>query len=324
MGILKVWAPDAERVEVKIRENRLDMRRSGRGWWMVESPLAADGADYAFIVDGKEPLPDPRSPWQPQGVHGPSRILDHGKFPWTDSQWQPPPLSSAIIYELHVGTFTPEGTFAGVSKKLDYLKDLGITHVELMPVNTFSGSRGWGYDGVDLFAPHEVYGGPEGLKTLVNACHEKGLAVILDVVYNHLGPSGNYLGRFGPYFTRRYATPWGEAVNLDGPRSDEVRRFFIDNALMWLRVYHMDALRIPALRDGRMERTTVQYDEEARRLIMKRGAVLVVCNLAEVGQRIPCSDLGGRKIVLASEPGIFPEAEEIWMPAHSVAIFAGK
>jgi maltooligosyltrehalose trehalohydrolase len=247
MGIIKVWAPDAERLEVKIQESRLGMKRSEKGWWMVESPLAVHGADYAFIVDGGEPLPDPRSPRQPQGVHGPSRIFDHGAFPWTDSQWQPPPLSSAIIYELHVGTFSLEGTFAGASKKLDYLKDLGITHVELMPVNAFSGSRGWGYDGVDLFAPHEVYGGPEGLKTLVNACHEKGLAVILDVVYNHLGPSGNYLARFGPYFTRRYATPWGEAVNLDGPRSNEVRRFFIDNALMWLRDYHMDALRIDAV-----------------------------------------------------------------------------
>lgn len=247
MGIIKVWAPDAERVEVKIRESRLDMERSEKGWWRVETPLAVHGADYAFIVDGKEPLPDPRSPWQPQGVHGPSRVLDHGAFSWTDLQWQPPPLSSAIIYELHVGTFTPEGTFAGASQKLDYLKDLGITHVELMPVNTFSGSRGWGYDGVDLFAPHEVYGGPEGLKSLVNACHEKGLAVILDVVYNHLGPAGNYLGRFGPYFTRRYATPWGEALNLDGLQSDEVRRFFIDNALMWLRDYHMDGLRIDAV-----------------------------------------------------------------------------
>jgi maltooligosyltrehalose trehalohydrolase len=247
MGVFKVWAPDAERVEMKVQENRLHMRRSEKGWWIVENPLAVHGADYAFIVDGKEPLPDPRSPWQPRGIHGPSRVLDHGAFPWTDSTWQPPPLSVAIIYELHVGTFTPEGTFEGASKKLDYLKDLGITHVELMPVNTFSGSRGWGYDGVDLFAPHEVYGGPEGLKSLVNACHEKGLAVILDVVYNHLGPSGNYLGRFGPYFTRRYATPWGEAVNLDGPQSDETRRFFIDNALMWLRDYHMDALRIDAV-----------------------------------------------------------------------------
>jgi len=247
MGRLKVWAPDARRIEVEIKGTRLDMEKGPNGWWQVDTPLAEHGADYAFVLDEGTPLPDPRSPWQPEGVHGPSRILDHGVFQWTDSDWQPPPLSSAIIYELHIGTFSPEGTFDGAVKRLDHLVNSGITHVELMPVAEFSGNRGWGYDGVDLYAPHHAYGGPEGLKRLVDACHTRKLAVILDVVYNHLGPAGNYLGRFGPYFTDRYATPWGEAVNLDGPYSDEVRRFFSDNALMWFRDYHMDGLRIDAV-----------------------------------------------------------------------------
>ena len=217
------------------------------GWWTAEAVSAAPGTDYAFRLDGGPPLPDPRSVWQPQGVHGPSRVLDHGAFPWTDGRWQQGPLPSAVLYELHVGTFTPEGTFEAAIARLDHLVDLGITHVELMPVAEFPGSRGWGYDGVDLYAPHHAYGGPEGLKRLVNACHAKGFAVLLDVVYNHLGPAGNYLERFGPYFTARHQTPWGPAVNLDGPGSDEVRRFFCDNALMWLRDYHLDGLRLDAV-----------------------------------------------------------------------------
>jgi maltooligosyltrehalose trehalohydrolase len=221
------------------------MQRASGGWWVAQ-PLPP-GVDYTFMIDGEGPFPDPRSPFQPHGINGPSRTIDHAAFPWTDQRWQPPPLASAVIYELHVGTFSEEGTFDGVIAKLDHLVRLGITHVELMPVCEFPGARGWGYDGVDLFAPHHAYGGPDGLKRLVNACHERGLALILDVVYNHLGPAGNYLGRFGPYFTDRYRTPWGDAVNLDGPGSDDVRRFFCDNALMWLRDYHMDGLRLDAV-----------------------------------------------------------------------------
>ena len=185
--------------------------------------------------------------WEPHGIDGPSRILDHKAFSWTDQRWQAPPLSVAIVYELHIGTFTREGTFVAAIDKLDHLIELGISHVELMPVAEFSGSHGWGYDGVDLYAPHHAYGGPEGLKRLVDACHGRGLAVILDVVYNHLGPAGNYLAHFGPYFTDRYATPWGQAINFDGPDSNHVRRFFCDNALMWLGDYHFDALRIDAV-----------------------------------------------------------------------------
>jgi maltooligosyltrehalose trehalohydrolase len=226
---------------------RLPLTANEDGWWSADVPAARPGSDYAFLLDGGEPLPDPRSPWQPSGVHGPSRVVDHQAFPWQDRRWQAGPLAAAVLYELHVGTFTPAGTFEAAIARLDHLVDLGVTHVELMPVNEFPGSRGWGYDGVDLYAPHHAYGGPQGLKRLIDACHARGLAVLLDVVYNHLGPAGNYLSRFGPYFTDRYATPWGPAVNLDGPHSQEVRRFFCDNARMWLRDYHCDGLRLDAV-----------------------------------------------------------------------------
>jgi maltooligosyltrehalose trehalohydrolase len=247
MGLIEVWAPNAARVDVEIGGARRRLEKRPAGWWRSETNLARHGVDYAFFLDGDGPLPDPRSAWQPFGIDPPSRLLDHALFPWTDRGWQPGPLSAAIVYELHVGTFSAEGTCDGVQKKLDHLLSLGVTHVELMPVSTFSGRRGWGYDGVDLYAPHEAYGGPDGLKRLVDACHARGLAVILDVVYNHLGPVGNYLARFGPYFTKRYASPWGEAVNFDGPGSDEVRRFVIDNARLWLADYHIDALRLDAV-----------------------------------------------------------------------------
>ncbi len=260
-GAFRVWAPAARQVSVVIGTQAFPMFEAGGGWWFLESEQARHGTDYAFILDGSEPLPDPRSMWQPHGVHGFSRVLDHTRFQWTDSRWQPQPLSGAVIYELHTGTFSPEGTFRGVKSRLDYLAELGITHVELMPVASFPGRHGWGYDGVDLFAPHEPYGGPEQLKELIDACHARGLAVILDVVYNHLGPDGNYLGRFGPYFTQRYTSPWGMAVNFDGPGSDEVRRFFIDNALMWMRDYHIDALRLDAVH-AMMDTSAVHFLRE--------------------------------------------------------------
>jgi maltooligosyltrehalose trehalohydrolase len=243
----RVWAPNAKQVEVKIGSDLFGMAACERGWWFVEIPLDGAGIDYAFVIDRGAPLPDPRSPWQPNGIHGPSRTVDHAVFRWTNQRWQARPLSSATFYELHVGTFTPKGTFIAATDKLDYLVDLGVTHIELMPIAEFSGNRGWGYDGVDLYAPHHAYGDPDDLKRLVDACHARGLAVVLDVVYNHLGPAGNYLARFGPYFTQRYATPWGQAMNFDRAGSDEVRRFFCDNALMWLRDYHFDGLRIDAV-----------------------------------------------------------------------------
>jgi len=243
---LRVWAPSARRVDAVLSTGRAPLARAKDGWWELDLELAPD-AEYAYSLDGGEPLPDPRAPRLPRGASGPAQLVDHARFPWTDEGWQPPPLSSGIAYELHVGTFSPEGTFDGAIAKLDALVGLGVTHVELMPVHSFPGTHGWGYDGVGLFAPHEPYGGPDGLKRLVDAAHRAGLAVLLDVVYNHVGPSGNVLPRFGPYLTDRHRTPWGDALNLDGPDSGEVRRFLCDNAVQWLRDYHLDGLRIDAI-----------------------------------------------------------------------------
>ena len=248
MTTFRVWAPFAKReVGLRLGNETLAMSRSDGGWWKLDVPHASHGSDYAFLLDGEGPFPDPRSASQPNGIDGPSRVIDHAAFAWQHDTWDVAPLGGAALYELHVGTFTPGGTFASAVEKLGYLVELGITHVELMPVAEFSGGRGWGYDGVDLYAPHHAYGGPDALKRLVDACHARGLGVILDVVYNHLGPAGNHLGRFGPYFTRKYSTPWGEAVNFDDAGSDESRRFFIDNALMWLRDYRIDGVRLDAV-----------------------------------------------------------------------------
>ena len=245
MKTMRVWAPTPKRVSCRFDSRTEPMARAEDGWWSVRLPDGVE--DYGFILDGEGPFPDPRSPWQPDGIHGLSRMVDFAGFPWTDDGFRAPPLSAAVIYEAHVGTFSPEGTFEGMIPKLDHLVELGVTHLELMPVNEYSGEWGWGYDGVDWYAPHHAYGGPAGLQKLVAACHARGLAVLLDVVYNHLGPAGNHLGRFGPYFSDAYHTFWGAAVNLDGPGSDEVRRFICDNALMWLRDYHFDGLRIDAV-----------------------------------------------------------------------------
>lgn len=245
--LFEIWSPFTGNMEVIINGKEYLMEKNNNDWWFYRYKIKENPVDYFYVIDKSKPLPDPRSPFQPQGVHGPSRYIDHSQFNWTDSGFIPGSLSTSVIYELHTGTFTKEGTFIGCIRKLDYLKKLGITHIELMPVCEYAGTRGWGYDGVDLFAPHHSYGGPPGLKQLVNECHKKGISVILDVVYNHLGPEGNYLELFGPYFTDRYKTPWGKAVNLDGPYSHEVRSFFIDNALMWLKDYHIDGLRIDAV-----------------------------------------------------------------------------
>jgi maltooligosyltrehalose trehalohydrolase len=273
MTTLQVWAPSAGRVELVSGDERRDMTRAEDGWWRLPAPELTAGDDYAFSVDGSEPLPDPRSARQPHGVFGASRIVDHSSFPWTDAAWRGVPLPGRVIYELHVGTFTREGTFDAAAARLRHLVDLGVDVVELLPVAAFDGDRGWGYDGVALFAVHEAYGGPEGLKRFVDAAHQAGLAVCLDVVYNHLGPAGNVLDRFGPYFTDRYVTPWGDAVNLDGPGSDEVRRFLGDNALGWLRDYHIDGLRldaVQALADNRalsfLEELSAQVEELRDRL----------------------------------------------------------
>ena len=241
-----VWAPRAGSVQLATGGRRHDMRAERTGWWHADRELQP-GVDYGFALDGGPPLPDPRSPRQPNGVHGPSRTVDHAAFPWTDAGWSAPALLNAVIYELHVGTFSPEGTFDGVTRRLDALVELGVTHLELMPVAAFSGTHGWGYDGVALYAPHEPYGGPDGLRRLVDAAHARGLAVLLDVVYNHLGPEGNHLASFGPYFTEKYTTPWGASMNFDDAGSHEVRRFVVDNAMMWFRDFHIDGLRMDAV-----------------------------------------------------------------------------
>ncbi|GIJ39602.1 malto-oligosyltrehalose trehalohydrolase [Micromonospora andamanensis] len=241
-----VWAPEAKRVRLHLPGAADHEMRAGRdGWWRVEVP--EPGTDYAFLLDDDDqPLPDPRSAWQPSGVHGPSRVYDHAAFRWTDGSWTGRQLPGSILYELHVGTFTPEGTFDAAVGKLDHLVELGVDLIELLPVNAFNGEHNWGYDGVCWYAPHEPYGGPDGLKRFVDAAHAKGLGVILDVVYNHFGPSGAYAPKFAPYLAERN-TPWGTAVNLDGPHSDGVRRFIIDSVLMWLRDYHVDGLRLDAV-----------------------------------------------------------------------------
>ncbi len=222
------------------------MERDDRAWWSLETPVAA-GTDYGFSIDGGPALPDPRSAWQPAGIDGLSRTVDHDAFAWTDRSWRGIHLPAAVLYELHVGTFSASGTFEGAIAHLDHLVDLGVDAVELLPVVEASGERGWGYDGVNLFAPHHTYGGPDGLKTLVDACHARGLGVVADVVYNHLGPAGNYLGQYGPYFTDSHRTNWGDAVNVDGPDSGEVRSFIVDNVLAWLAAYHIDGLRLDAV-----------------------------------------------------------------------------
>src|SRR5947209_11107282 len=248
--LFRVWAPRAERLAVKLigdRAQTVAMERCDADIFEIIVPDVGVGADYFYLINDEQERPDPVSRWQPTGVHGPSRVVDPDAFVWTDQMWRGLPLREFLIYELHTGTFTPEGTFAAIIPKLEHWQQLGVTAVELMPVAEFPGGRNWGYDGTHPYAPHSAYGGPQGLKTLVNACHEKGLAVVLDVVYNHLGPEGNYLGEYGPYFTDRYQTPWGQAVNYDGEDGGEVRRYFIDNALYWVTEYHIDALRLDAV-----------------------------------------------------------------------------
>ena len=218
-----------------------------RGWWGADAPDAGPGSRYWFSVDGGPFRPDPRSPSQPDGVDGRSAVVDHDGFPWTDDDWRGFDLAGAVLYELHIGTFSDAGTFDGAIAHLDHLVDLGIDAVEVLPVAEFAGTRGWGYDGVDLFAPHHAYGGPDGFARFVDACHRRGLGVVLDVVYNHLGPAGNHLGAFGPYFTDRHPTNWGSGVNVDGPWSDDVRAWIVANARHWFVDLHVDGLRLDAV-----------------------------------------------------------------------------
>ncbi len=271
----KVWAPRARSIEVELADGsaRASLERGDDDVFAGAMTAAAAGADYFYVVDGTKKRPDPVSRSQPHGVHGPSRVVDHAAFLWSDQRWAGLPLDELVLYELHVGSFTTGGTFEAIIDKLPHLQALGINAIELMPVAEFPGARNWGYDGVHLYAPQSSYGGPTGLKKLVDACHGAGIAVVLDVVYNHFGPEGNYAGDFAPFFSDRYRTPWGDAMNVDGPHSDGVRRHLIENALYWLTEYHVDGLRLDAVH-GIFDSSARHFLEELQTRFRARAALL--------------------------------------------------
>ena len=279
----RVWSPLAESLSVRIvgdESRTAEMSRGEGDVFEARVARVGAGADYFYVVDGERERPDPVSRFQPAGVHGPSRVVDPDEFEWTDEGWRGVALGELVVYELHTGTFTPEGTFESIIPKLAHLKSLGVTAIELMPVAEFPGGRNWGYDGAHLYAPQSTYGGPEGLKKLIDACHREGLAFVLDVVYNHLGPEGNYLGEFMPVFSDKHKSPWGQGLNFDGAESDGVRRHFIENALYWLAEYHVDALRLDAVHsivDTSARHLLEELAEEFHALArsLRRGALLI-------------------------------------------------
>ena len=296
-----VWAPLARKVELQIEtsERRLEpMDACADGYFGCRVRGVPPGSTYLYRLDDSKIRPDPASRSQPQGVHHPSEVVS-AKFDWEDSNWKGVPLVDLVLYEIHTGTFTPEGTFKAIIPRLAALKKLGVNMIELMPVAQFPGSRNWGYDGVHPFAVQNSYGGPRSLRTLVNACHREGLGVVLDVVYNHLGPEGNYLRDFGPYFTDRYKTPWGEAINFDGPSSDHVRRFFIENALYWISDFHVDALRLDAIH-AIVDNSAVPFLEELAQKVQSLAA-----RLGRTVHVIAESDLNDSRIVHPREVGGF-------------------
>lgn len=295
----RVWAPTADAVVAVIydgdTQHRLAMERGQDGWWT--GPDLPHGVDYAYEVDGDGPWPDPRSAWQPQGVHGPSRVFDAGLHRWTDHAWTGVDALGAVIYEMHVGTFTPQGTLDSAIVQLKDLKATGVDIVELMPLAPFPGRHGWGYDGVSLYGVHESYGGPAALQRFVDAAHRAGLGVCLDVVYNHLGPDGNYLSKFGPYFTDAHDTPWGWAVNLDQDGAEGMRRFICNNAARWFRDFHIDALRLDAvheLKDDSSQHILAQLSDETAELSVELGRPLSL--IAE-------SDLNDARMVTPTAQG---------------------
>jgi len=299
MHRFEVWAPLPNSVSVRVKNTARPMRGpDDHGWWCLDVDDAGPGTEYSYLIDDDVTgYPDPRSLWQPHGVHGMSRLYDQSSFRWSDAGFQAHQLESGVIYELHIGTFTKDGTLDSAIEKLDYLVGLGITHVELMPVASFAGNHGWGYDGVALFAVHQPYGGPDALKRFVNAAHDKGLAVLLDVVYNHFGPVGNYTGKFGPYVLESHRTPWGGAVNLEDAGADEVRRFFCDNALMWMRDFHIDGLRLDAVH-AFVDRSATHFLEQL--------AAEVETLSATIGRRLTLiaeSDLNDPRVVTPRESG---------------------
>ncbi|WP_262918585.1 malto-oligosyltrehalose trehalohydrolase [Telluribacter sp. SYSU D00476] len=297
-----VWAPQKEKMLLHLiypQEQLLEMKPLDYGYFQLEVTNAAPGTRYFYRPDDEKDFPDPASHYQPEGVHGPSEVVDHSAYSWQDQGWRGIPLKDLILYELHVGTFTPEGTFESMIPYLDDLVHLGVNAIELMPVSQFPGGRNWGYDGVYPYAVQNSYGGPDGLKKLVDACHAKGIAVFLDVVYNHLGPEGNYFGQFGPYFTDKYHTPWGDALNFDGEWSDGVRDYFANNVLHWFEKYHFDGLRLDAIHavydTGAVHFWEYTYGK-VRQLEQKLGRPLYM--IAE-------SDLNSPKVVKVPDVGGF-------------------
>ncbi len=248
--IFSVWAPEKNSMILHLvypTDQKIAMNKDSLGYFSTIVDGISDGCRYYYKPEGKKDYPDPASQFQPEGVHGPSQVVDHSNFMWTDISWRGIPLKDSIIYEIHIGTFSNEGTFEAIIPYLNELRDLGINALQIMPVSQFPGSRNWGYDGVFPYSVQNTYGGPEGLKKLVNACHSSGMAVFIDVVYNHLGPEGNNLNKFGPYFTSKYKVPWGDAINFDDAWSDGVREYFSDNPIHWATNYHIDGLRVDAI-----------------------------------------------------------------------------
>ncbi|GIE92791.1 malto-oligosyltrehalose trehalohydrolase [Paractinoplanes rishiriensis] len=297
--LFEVWVPE-KTPKLLLAGAEREMERGEDGWWRLDVPGAKSGDEYAYVLpDAETPLPDPRSPWQPHGVHGQSRLYDHDAFAWTDQGWTGRQLPGAVLYELHIGTFTPQGTFDAAIERLDHLVELGVDLVELLPVNGFNGEYNWGYDGVCWYAPHEPYGGPDGLKRFVDAAHRRGLGVVLDVVYNHFGPSGAYAPMFAPYLSTSGSNPWGDSVNLDGPHADGVRRYIADNVLMWLRDYHLDGLRLDAVH--------ALVDHSAINLL-EQLAVEVETLSTQLGRPLSLiaeSDLNDPKLITPREAGGF-------------------
>ncbi|MFO8147703.1 MAG: malto-oligosyltrehalose trehalohydrolase [Bacteroidota bacterium] len=295
-----VWAPLRNKVKVIFKDRpSVALTKDHLGYWEKEVSGIPIGSYYKFRLDEKEDFPDPASRYQPLGVHSWSAIVNQNSFSWNDSSWKGISLDQMVIYELHIGTFTRKGTFEAVISKLDHLLELGINCIEILPISQFPGDRNWGYDGVYPFAAQESYGGPEGLKKMIDACHQKGVAVILDAVYNHMGPEGNYLSQFGPYFTEKYQTPWGAALNFDDKYSDEVRNFFLENGRMWLEEFHFDGLRLDAIHeiiDRGAKHLLKELSLEVDKLQERTGKEYVL--IAE-------SDLNDTKVINPYEKGGF-------------------
>lgn len=296
----RVWAPERDRMNLHLvhpMDRIVPMTKNGQGYFEVTVDQCPGPIRYFFQPDGQGDFPDPASHFQPEGVHGPSEVVDHREFEWTDHQWRGVPFHQLILYELHVGTFTPQGTFEAIVHHLDDLAELGINAIELMPVAQFPGSRNWGYDGVFPYAVQHSYGGPEGLKKLVDACHAKGIAVMLDVVYNHIGPEGNYFREFGPYFTDLYRTPWGDAINFDGEWADGVREYFGNNPIHWMTNYHLDGLRCDAIH-AVFDNGAVHFWELAHDKIKRYGE-----RLGRHFHLIAESDLNSPRVIRSPEQG---------------------